>query len=275
MADLSDVVNTLAQMATAAIYPNGTTAPSVAGVTVTTASGWPQPLQLQPILDAGNAMFTVFPMPGTEASSTRFLPQMTPLTAIPPAALTLTVSGNRITVGGAIRPGEAACASVNYQAYSYGVTAADTLQSIAAALAAKIPGATAIGAVVMIAGAFEIAATVSVPVVMQQETARQTRVFMLTAWCATPAIRDAIAQAVDNAFKLPQNKRIVLPDNTLARLSYRGTNETDMLAKQDIYRRDLQYEVEYVTTSTEIDNTVSNLAVGIAPAGGVIFTINI
>jgi hypothetical protein len=279
MADLADVEQKLASMASAAVYPNGTSNPnaSVAGVTITLARGWPEPggKQLDAIIAAGNAMITVFSAPGMGANTTRFLQQMSPRTSVPPAQLTLTVASNQIIVGGAINAGEAACVNVNYQAYSYGVKSSDTPQSIAAGLAAAIPGATASGAVVTLAGAFEIQASVSVPVQMQQEIGRQTRVFMITAWCPLPPMRDTIIGAIDDVFMLQSNKRILLPDNTLARLSYRGTSTLDDLAKQNIYRRDTRYEVEYVTTSTEIDNTVSNLAVGIAPAGGVTSTINI
>jgi hypothetical protein len=273
VADLSDVTNTLATLATAALYPAGTAQPSVVGVTITTASGWPEPKQLDAILAAGNAMLTVYPVDGTETNTTRFLAQMEPLTAIPAAQLSLTVTGNRITVGGSIKAGEAATISVNYKAVSYGVQASDTVATVAAALAAMTAGATASGAVITVSGAFDIAATVSVPVAMQAEIARQTRLFMLSAWCPTPAIRDLMAPAVD--LNLKCMPRITLPDNTLARLIYRGTLETDYLAKQRIYRRDLRYEVEYVTTATETDNTVSKLATGIAPTAGSTFTINI
>jgi len=273
MADLSDVTNTLATLATSALYPAGTAQPSVAGVTITTASGWPEPKQLDAILAAGNAMLTVYPVEGTETNTTRFLAQMAPLTAVPAAQLSLTISGNRITVGGGIKAGEAATVSVNYKAVSYAVRAGDTTATVAAALAELIPGATASTAVITISGAFDIAATVSVPVAMQSEIARQTRLFMLSAWCPTPAIRDLMVPAVDLNLKcLP---RITLPDNTLARLIYRGTLETDYLAKQRIYRRDLRYEVEYVSTTTETDNTVSNLATDIAPTAGSTFTITI
>ena len=273
MADLSDVTNTLALLATAALYPAGTAQPSVAGVTITTASGWPEPTQLDAILAAGNAMLTVYPMEGMETNTTRFAAQMTPSTAIPAAQLSLSVAGNQITVGGSIKAGEAATVNVNYRAVSHAVQASDTTAGIAAALAAQIPGATASGSTIAIAGAFEIATAVSVPVPMQAEIARQTRLFVLTAWCPTPAIRDLMMPAVDLSLK--GMKRIALPDNTWARLIYRGTLETDILAKQRIYRRDLRYEVEYASTATETDNTVSNLAIGIAPAAGSTFTVNL
>lgn len=277
MADISQVRDALKLLCVTAVYPNGITQPSVADVTITCASGWPEPgeKQLDAILAAGNAMVTVYPIAGMDANTTRFLAQMEVLTTIPPAELTLTVSGNKITVGGTIKAGEAACANVNYLAYSYGVLSTDTIDTIAAALAAKIPNATASGAVITITQVFEIIASVSVPVSMQQEIGRQTHMFMITSWCPTPVLRDLIAPAIDVFLKQQFNKRILLQDNTLARLIYRGTVDTDHLAKQNIYRRDLRYEVEYVTTSQETDNTVTNFATSISANGNPATTTNI
>ncbi len=275
MADLSDVEAALAQLAVTAIYPAGTAQASVAGVTVTIATGWPEPQQLDGIVAAGNAMVSVFPVPGHEENTTRFVPAMAAVNGVPAAQLTLAVSGNQITVGGAINPGEAACVLVNYQAYSHGVQGGDSLASVAAALAALIPGASASGAVITIAQAFDIAASVSVPVSMQAEIARQRREFLISIWAATPAIRALLGPAIDLYLKAAAQKRIVLPDDTLARLIYRGTLETDHLAKERIYRRDLRYEVEYVTSSGELDNTVTSFGTAFVPAGGNTTTINI
>ncbi len=275
MTDIIDVENTLVNLVAGVVYPTGTSNPSIVGHDIIVYPGWPDPATLDADLKVNKSHISVFPMPGMDANTTRFLAQMTPKTSIPAAQLTMTLASNKITIGGAINAGEAACANVNYQAYAYGVLASDTTATVAAGLAAKIPGATASGSVITITGAFEIVPLVSVPVSMQQEIARQTRVFMITAWCQNPTIRDQIMGAVDVALKQPSNKRILLPDNTLARLIYRGTLVVDSLQKQNIYRRDLRYEVEYVTTGTETDNTVTNLAVSTTPAGGATFIVNI
>lgn len=273
MADITDVTNAIATLAANVLYPNGTSQPSVAGVKVTVAPGWPIPSQLDAIIAAGNAMLTVYSMPGMDSNTTRFLSQMAPKTAIPAASLTLTVSGNQITVGGTIKAGEAASVKVNYQPYSVAVSASDTTATIAAALAAAIPNAAAVGSVVTITGPFDIATAVSVPTPMQAEVGRQCKVFKLVAWCPNPAVRGLLVSAVDVAFR--QTPRILLADNTYGRLIYRGTIETDDAAKQRIYRRDLHYEVEYATTATETDNTVTNFGVGVTPTNGATKTINI
>lgn len=256
MADISDVESVLAQLAANAVYPNGTAAASVAGVTVTLAAGWPEPKQLDGIIAAGNAMVTVFPQPGAEDNTTRFWPTMAILDAIPAPQLLLTLEGNIISVGGAVNPGEAAFALVNYHGYSYGVKAGDTLASVAASLAALIPQASVSGTTITLNGAFDIEVSVSVSVTMQAEIARQRRRFLMSIWAPSPAIRALLGPAIDAYLKAAAQKRIVLPDDTFARLIYRGTMETDQLAKERLYRRDLLYEVEYVTTSRETDNTI-------------------
>lgn len=273
MADLSDVQNVLASLAGTALYPNGVGSPSAAGVGVVVRTGWPVPAQLKAIIAAGNAMVSVYQMNGMGKNTTRFLGDDDAQAVIPPAELTLAVAGNRITVGGTINPGEAAMLAVNYQPYSHAVVQADTVNTVAAALAAQIPGASANGAVITINGVFDIRPAVSVPVTTQAEVGRQAQVFMLTAWTPTPTARDAIIRSIELSFKL--QPRIVMPDNSWARLLYRGTIEQDGNEKQGIYRRNLLYEVEYVLLSPTTSNTVTNFGVTATPTNGTPRTTNI
>lgn len=82
-----------------------------------------------------------------------------------------------------------------------------------------------------------------------KEIRRQERTFQITIWAPTPAARDMIAKVVDPV--LAVTSRFTLPDQTSARLIYKGSPITDMLEKSKIYRRDLLYSVEYATTVTE------------------------
>ncbi len=275
MADLSDVTLTLAQLAAAALYPNGTLQPSVAGITVTVAPGWPNPKQLESILAAGNAMFTVYPMPGMDANTTRFL-DSDPVALVAPApSLTMTVLNNTVTVGGSINAGEAAFIGVNRTPFSHAVLATDTTVTIAAALAAMIPNASVVGSVVTIGGTvFDLAASVSAVVGLQAEIARQKRVFMLTAWCPSPAARDTICKAVDVALKAIPGRRILFPDNSYGLLIYRGTLETDTQSQQQLFRRDLRFEVEYGTTQQSTSNTITNTQTALTPVSGLTVQLN-
>lgn len=273
MADLSDCLNVLASLSSAALYPNGTSQPSLVGATVTVVPGWPIPAQLDAIIAAGNAMVSVYQMPGMGKNTTRFLGDDDVQATVPAAQLSLGVYQNRVTVGGSINPGEAATLRVNYQPYSYAAKAGDTVNTVAAALAALIPGASVSGYIITINGLFDLETAVSVPVTVQQEISRQCQVFMVTIWTPTPALRDATTKALDLSFK--QQPRITMPDNTWARLLYHGTTEQDTLQKQRIYRRNLLYEIEYALTAPTTANTVTNFGVTTTPTNGPSNTTNI
>jgi flagellin-like hook-associated protein FlgL len=63
----------------------------------------------------------------------------------------MTISGQTVTLGGTITAGQSASVTVDGTTYSYTEQAGDTTTSVAAALAADIPGATSAGAVLTIA----------------------------------------------------------------------------------------------------------------------------
>lgn len=273
MADISDVINTLGSLVGAAMYPNGTGQPSVVNTTVVVRSGWPVPQQLKTLMSTGDVMISIYGMPGMGKNTTRFLGDDDAEASIPAPNIAITISGNQVTIGGAIKAGEAATIKVNYQPYSYAIQATDTVDTIAAALAALIPHATVSGAVITVSEVFDIEAAISVPVTVQQEIGRQAQVFMIVIWAPTEALRDAAGRALELAFK--QQPRITMPDNTWARLLYRGVTQTDGAEKQQIYRRNLLYEVEYALTAPVTENTVTNLGVNITPANGSSFNVNI
>lgn len=273
MADLSDVINALASLTSDALYPNGASQPSVAGLTVTVSPGWPIAAQIEKIIKSGNAMASVYQMPGMGKNTNRFLGDDDAQSTIPEPKLSLNIYHNRVTVGGTINPGEAATLKVNYLPYSYAVQESDTINTIAAALAALIPDASVSGYIITLNGAFDIQAAISVPAVVRQEIGRQSQVFMVIAWAPTPDARDVMSKAIELSFK--HQPRITMPDNTWARLLYRGTTEMDTLQKQRIYRRNLLYEVEYALIETETVNTVTNFGVTVTPATGSPNTTNI
>lgn len=255
MADLSDVNAALAGLVAASVYPSGTDEPSVAGINVTIAPGWPQPAQLDAIVGSGSAYVNIYPMPGMDSNVTRFA-QNEWARSTPAAQLELTVSGLTVTVSGQIKVGEAAAFLWNRGYFAHAVTDTDTLASIASALAVMIPGATAIGAQVTLpAETYQFAARVSVPVDVLSEIARQERVFSVTVWAPTPTARDKLSAAIDVAIK--RNVRIALPDGTTGLCRYRGTVETDDLAKILIYRRSINFSIEYGTVINDPTNTVT------------------
>ncbi len=250
MADIIDVQNALVGLAAQVVYPNGTSQPSAITSPVKLYAGWPTQSQLDADLLVGTAHMTVFPL-GIERNTTRF-PSDWQQSTINQPTLTLVVNGQQITVAGSLPATyfqQNIAVFVGYFPYVYAVQPGDTLNSIATALSALIPGATSSGATITVSpGALVTAARVGGTGTSVSEIRRQERQFQLTAWANSPQARDALASLVDVA--LAQLRFISLPDGTAGRLIYRHSNVIDALQKSRLYRRDLVYSVEYGTTLT-------------------------
>jgi hypothetical protein len=249
MADLSDVLVQLQTLAVQAVYPTGTGNPSVAGVLIQVLPGWPIPQSLDRDLAAGSVQVSIFPADG-ERNTTRYPKDWQPFN-IPASTITATIAGQTVVIAGAVTAGVPTnvCIEANGLAYVYAVQAADTPTSIATALAVLIPGASSSGGTVSLPNAARItAARVGVTGTSSREIRRQQRMFTLTVWAPTPALRDAVSQPIDAL--LAGLSFIVMPDTYAARLIYHGTRMVDGQEKANLYRRDLTYSVEYATTET-------------------------
>lgn len=254
MADLTDVANALVTLVSATLYPNGIGQASVAGVGVRVYQGWPNPEQLDPDLRATTPIchVSVYPRP-EEKNTTRYMPTWKQ-TSVNTPTLTLTIAGQAVTVGGTVPLASnphVVMVMGNGKPYVYAVLATDTLNSIAAALAAliaaDIAGTAAAGAVITLPNSARLqAARVGVTGTAVREVRRQERSFQIGIWADTPAHRDSIAQAIDPV--LAFTTFLALPDGTSGRLIYRSSMVSDQLQKDRLYRRDLFYSVEYATT---------------------------
>lgn len=269
MADLSDVEQALVTLIAQTMYPNGTAQPSVANVPCVVYAGWPTASRLDDDLVAGKVHITVFPRP-EERNTTRYSTEWQQL-SLNTATITLTISGQTITVGGAMPAPFTAhnvMAMVNGKPYVYAVQAIDTLTSIATALAALINAdvtASSAGAVITIPAPARIsAARVGITGTAIREIRRQERTFQITIWADTPAHRDAVSQPIDVALTVAQF--LTMPDTTGARLIYKGSPVSDAQEKANLYRRDLLYSVEYATTQTEVETQVTQIVENVSSA---------
>lgn len=274
MADLSDVMTALVNIVSGAAYPNGTGQPSILGSSrnIRCFPGWPDPNTLQADLAAGHVNVSVYPLP-SERNTTRYPREWQDGTINSPTiTLTVNASAKTVTVGGSVQAEQAAVVIVNGTPYSYGLLVGDTLNSVAAAIAALIAGASAVGAVVTIPSAATLTAAVVVQGTSIKEIKRQDRQFQITVWAPDFTARDTVAKAVDLA--LAKVERMTMPDNTYARMIYHGSPMTDRGEKQLLYRRDLIYSVEYATTDTQTDSTIQAPVVNIVagPTGQVTIT---
>ncbi|MYM89699.1 hypothetical protein GTP91_21280, partial [Rugamonas sp. FT82W] len=124
MADQTDVAQALVAAISAAVYPNGTGAPSITGVAAVIYAGWPNAATLSADLTAGKAHVSVFPTAServTQSASSDWMAQ-----PIAPATLSLTVAANTVTVAGTPAAGQNAAVLADGQPVVYAVRAGDT-----------------------------------------------------------------------------------------------------------------------------------------------------
>lgn len=272
MADVTDVTSMLVGIISGLIYPNGTSNPSVGGVDAKVFAGWPIPETLKADLANDVVQVSVYTLP-SERNTTRYLEQWQTAVINTPT-LTLFAAGQTVTVGGTIPPKSNphnAVIFVNQFPYVYAVQPTDNLNIIATALtaliAAAVPGTMNAGAVITLpAGARLGPVRIGVTGTSVMEISRQEKQFQLIVWANTPANRTSIAKTIDSALRAMTF--ILLPDFTFGRLRYMGNRETDSAQKQQLYRRDLIYTVEYATTqlqtNTQITQEVINVSAAIA-----------
>lgn len=297
MADISDVTGYLASAAVAAVYPNGTSQPSVANLDVRVFEGWPTPDQLD--LDLGGKMLsgtppTPHPRPGGPAANVSIYPMLganvvpdqimnATYTIIPPVygmGITLTgTPGNistppTVTVSGQPTTGEYLTLIADRQfIYSAsGTTTQSILTQLATQASANYPGVTSTATQISIPALFDFTARQGAPGTLARVIHRQKQEVMITTWAPNHTARSAIAAAIDVAIK--NQILIVLPDTSTAKVCYNRTNMIDEQALITLYRRDLIYEVEYATlfqfpgyviTSTTLNIQAGNWAATSTP----------
>jgi hypothetical protein len=159
-----------------------------------------------------------------------------------------------ITVGGTVTSPQNLALRINGKFYTYAVQPKDSLAGIAAALAAlvaaDIAGTSVTAAAITIGPTGRLqAARVGGFGTIAREVRRQERVMSVIVWANAPALRDQIAGAVDSC--LADTRFLDMPDGFGARIIYKNSMVIDAQQKAALYRRDLNYLVEYATTISE------------------------
>jgi hypothetical protein len=265
MADLSDVQSALATLIAQTLYPNGTGQASVPGVPIRVYPGWPVPSQLDSDLAAGISHISVFNRP--ESRKVTRYPSAWQVLSIDQPTLTLTVSGNTITVGGALPAPyvqQNMTVLIGGQAFVYPTQANDTLTSIATGLAAQIaqaiPGTVSSGPVVTLPVGGPIpTARVGTLGTTAREVGRWQQVFQITVWSDTPSNRSAIGKVIVPV--LMDTPWLTMPDGFAARHVMQRQSDSDSLQKAGLYRRDIFVQVEYAETMTQQAATVEAVTV--------------
>lgn len=246
MADQSDVEVALVRVAAAALYPNGTDAPSVPGADCRVYRGWPTAAALDSDLAAGRINVTVFPLPDDTCLTTRYSQVWQGVPAVP--ALQAVVNSSTVSLSGTADSGQIIGILADRRAYAYRTEPGDTPALVAAKLATQARSDWIVqltGCAFTLCGAVRVLARVVTDVPVFKEARRQQQGFRITCWCPTPATRDITAAAIDSALALVTF--IDLPDGSSARLRYKGTSVFDQSQDALLYRRDLLFQVEYPT----------------------------
>lgn len=256
--------------------------PSSVGSDVRIYPGWPSSSNLDDDLANNISHVTIFPL-ATERNTTRY-PEREHVTA-PAAAptLNLAISGPSlhatdllfdapgivfdqvgifydeqaqlelisITVSGMVSVPQNIALRINGKFYVYGVQESDTLAGIASALAtlivSDIPLTKATGTIITLGPTARLqAARLGTVGTIAKEVRRQERVLQISVWSNAPDVRDKIAAAID--VELAERRFLEMPDGFGARLIYKNSMVVDALQKANLYRRDLNYTVEYATT---------------------------
>ncbi|WP_428375194.1 hypothetical protein [Lichenicoccus sp.] len=245
MADISDVEEAFCSLILGATYPGGVAVPSVTGAMIKIYRGWPINKTLNSDLQIGTQNVTVFSRPNSTRDTSRY-PRIWRTTGLVAPTITITIDGSQATFGGTSGAGQTAGLLVDGIGYAYTLSADDSVADAAAALAAMIPSASSAGVVISLAPERSLQARVAGSGTAEMETRRQEQGLMVSVWCPTPGGRDALATAIDNY--LSPLDWFGLPDGTVARLTYHSSVETDESQNASLYRRILNYTIEYPTT---------------------------
>lgn len=292
MADLSDVTAYLAATVAGVVYPNGTSAASIAPVPPSTATqtftkpmdvriyeGWPVAEQLD--LDiAGQVMagtppvptprsngpcvnVSIFPQPGASASTYQTLDKTYTL-APAQIDLTVTVDGQAITITGTPAAGEFVTLVIDRESiYSEtGTTAAAMLAALLTAVQVNYPAATLSGSVLTVPYNFQLDVRQGGVGLLGKVSHRQCQLIMVTVWAPDHNSRSVLAKAIDAAIKT--NLVVAMPDTSDAKIVFNRTAQVDDYQNVSVYRRDLIYEVDYATLETFAGVTITSVTTTIA-----------
>jgi hypothetical protein len=298
MADISDVTAFLANSATAAVYPNGTSQPSVANMDVLVHEGWPIAEQLTLDLRGLEILFkgakptprptglrahvSIFPVNGGSTPYQLLFPTRAQVIQAPTIDCTVSVAGNAITYTGTPALGEILTIVADRMAFSTNAAAGATNISILQALLAKVqvsfPSASLSGDVLTVPFQFEMTVRQGGVGLLGRVTHRECQRILITVWAPDPTTRSTLAKAIDVALK--KRVRITLPDTSQALITYTGTNIFDDRQNEGLYRRDLIYEAEFATLETTPGTTITTVGITIqgnaaSPLPPATFTTNV
>lgn len=268
MATLSDLRAGLAQVVGGILYPSGvpagaTPASPVVNCPVRVFQGAPEREAIDADMAAGIVDVSIASVPGG-INTTRY-PAVDIPVALAPPSLSWGVAGTIATLVGTIETPQNVGLLVDGQAFLYAVQPADTLASVAAALAALIADvqpASAAGAAVTVPGSHSLIGRAGGVAMTQREVGRERITVQITIWAASEAQRQAVGTVIEPGLR--DLRRLPLPDGSIAMIWFGSTMDADEAEKSSIYRRTLNICAEYasiiVGTAAQILDFRENIA---------------
>jgi len=245
MADVSEVTQFIARRVAAALFPDGESETSLAGVPVKIYPGWPVPDALQRDIEAGAAHVTVWPLPGERKVSTGLgRPFRTVAKGKP--SLQVNVNGSIIRLSGEVTADTNVQIALGSKVFRLHFPAGITLSSVKARLSETLPRASVIFGRVVVLSAGHITATVTTAGTVVRELRRQIKEFQVTVWAPTPVLRNRIGTLVD--VTLSEQHHIDLGDHVPAQMLYARQSESDAGGNFHVYRRDLIFSINFALT---------------------------
>jgi hypothetical protein len=264
MATISDLRAALAQAVGDMLYPAGvpagTTPPSpVAGCPVRVFQGWPEREAIDADMAAGIVDVSIYVVPGS-VNTTRYPAVDVPISISPPT-LEWSVEGTTATLSGTVSTPQNVGLLVDRQAFIYCVQQADTLNSIATALAGLVNAAqpaSAVGSAVTIPGSYSIVGRVGGIGTTLREVGREKVTVEIIIWASSEEARDGVGAAIEP--HLRSIRRLKLADQSIAMIWFDTVCDEDTLEKSEVYKRMLWIFVEYASTIVSKAAQIINFA---------------
>lgn len=256
MATQTDVTNALMAIAKAAVYPNGTSQPSIVNLPVKVITGYAGSIDLTDVANKTNALITVYRSTAKKTLYS-FIGNWSTLSIVEPT-LSLIVFNNTVTVSGTVFTPANCLIKVNNVGYHYSVSPTDTLQTIAANLAALIPGVTVVDTVITISSAYKVETKIGTTGTAIRSVGDVQENYWIDVWAADNTTRQAIADALLVALRV--NYRFDLVDGAKATLnSDFDKRDFDKSQKVGVYRSLISIFVAYQLTQKATFYTITDI----------------
>jgi hypothetical protein len=270
MASIDDVQNAIVDAVVPALYPNGTSNPSIANAPIYIAPGNFLKANVDAGLVSGNIFVEVFAQKGMTRNTTRVRDLFAdPVKQV--ATIILDVANNTVTVNGTVTVGQVSMVIVNGVGFAYSAQAGDTLNIIASTLANMIPTASAINNIITITNANTLIARVSVPGSMRRILESKEGLFRVRIIASNESSRNLVSGVIELALaNLTPRYYLPMSDGISASIRAKGIDEINTYELASAFVRDHIYLIEYhlvdvgqfqTIADTTLNSTVSNLPI--------------